>query len=54
MRGRPLQIASQDDEATLRRCRQRERDPELRPRWVGTQFGVRYSASGMRAVLCRL
>lgn len=33
MRGRPLQIAWQDDEAALRRRYQQERDPELRPRW---------------------
>ena len=33
MRGRPLRIAWQDDEASLwRRC-QYERDLELRPRW---------------------
>lgn len=31
--GRPLQIAWQDDEASLRRRYQQERDPELRPRW---------------------
>jgi transposase len=33
MRGRPLQIAWQDDEGRLRRRYQQERDPELRPRW---------------------
>jgi transposase len=33
MRGRPLQIAWQDDEASLRGRYQHERDPELRPRW---------------------
>lgn len=33
MRGRPLQIDWQDDEAALRRRYQQERDPELRPRW---------------------
>jgi transposase len=33
MRGRPLQIDWQDDEATVRRRYQQERDPELRPRW---------------------
>lgn len=33
MRGRPLQIVWQDDEASLRRRYQQERDPELRPRW---------------------
>lgn len=33
MRGRPVQIAWQDDEVSLRRRYQQERDPELRPRW---------------------
>ena len=33
MLGRPLQIAWQDDAAALRRRYERERDPELRPRW---------------------
>ena len=33
MRGRPLHIDWQDDEAALRRRHRQERDPELRPRW---------------------
>jgi transposase len=33
MRGRPLHITWHDDEASLRRRYERERDPELRPRW---------------------